>query len=59
MIDGDSCTLIAKFSSSSDYYNAIKGEFIAMRLAAQVGLNVAPVHLTSALGKDILSEKVH
>jgi serine/threonine-protein kinase HipA len=54
MIDGDSCKLIAKFSSSSDYYNAIKGEFIAMRLAAQVGLNVAPVHLTSALGKDIL-----
>ncbi|MBK9439914.1 MAG: type II toxin-antitoxin system HipA family toxin [Comamonadaceae bacterium] len=46
--------LIAKFSASNDLYNVVKAEFIAMRLAAQVGLDVAPVQLTSALGKDVL-----
>ena len=46
--------LIAKFSASNDLYNVVKAEFIAMRLAAKVGLDVAPVQLTSALGKDVL-----
>lgn len=46
--------LIAKFSASNDLYNVVKAEFIAMRLAATVGLDVAPVQLTSALGKDVL-----
>ena len=45
---------IAKFSASNDLYSVIKAEFIAMRLAAAVGIHVAPVHLRSALGKDIL-----
>ena len=45
---------IAKFAASNDLYNVVKAEFIAMRLAARVGLDVAPVHLTSALGKDVL-----
>lgn len=45
---------IAKFSASNDLYNVVKAEFIAMRLAAVVGLNVAPVKLTRALGKDVL-----
>lgn len=45
---------IAKFSASNDLYNVVKAEFIAMRLAAKVGLDVAPVQLTSALGKDVL-----
>ncbi len=45
---------IAKFSTSSDLYNIVKAEFMAMRLAAKVGLNVAPVRLASALGKDVL-----
>lgn len=46
--------LIAKFSASNDLYNVVKAEFIAMRLAAKLGLDVAPVQLTSALGKDVL-----
>ena len=51
--DGD-MKYIAKFSSGSDIYNVIKAEFIAMRLAALAGLNVAPVKLASAAGKDVL-----
>jgi serine/threonine-protein kinase HipA len=51
--DGDK-KLIAKFSSSSDTYNVVKAEFIAMRLAAKAGLNVAPVRLTHVTGKDVL-----
>lgn len=45
---------IAKFSASNDLYNVVKAEFVAMRLASIVGLDVAPVKLTKALGKDVL-----
>lgn len=45
---------IAKFSASNDLYNVVKAEYIAMRLAAKVGLYVANVQLTTALGKDVL-----
>lgn len=45
---------IAKFSASNDIYSVVKAEFIAMRLAARVGLNVAHVDLTQAAGKDVL-----
>ncbi|MBL1421331.1 MAG: type II toxin-antitoxin system HipA family toxin [Alphaproteobacteria bacterium] len=45
---------IAKFSGSSDTYSVVKAEFIAMRLAAMVGINVAPVKLTKAAHKDVL-----
>lgn len=45
---------IAKFSTSSDTYNIVKAEYIAMRLAKEVGLKVAPVKITSAAGKDII-----
>lgn len=51
--DGDK-KLIAKFSSSSDTYNVVKAEFIAMRLAAKGGLDVAPVRLAHVAGKDVL-----
>jgi serine/threonine-protein kinase HipA len=46
--------LIAKFSSSTDTYPVVKGEFIAMELAHRAGLNVATVELTRALGRDVL-----
>jgi serine/threonine-protein kinase HipA len=46
--------LIAKFSTSTDIRNVVKAEYVAMRLAARVGLDVAPVTLTSALGRDVL-----
>lgn len=51
--DGDT-KYIAKFSTQGDPYNVVKGEFIAMRLAALCGLNVANVKLTQAMGKDVL-----
>ena len=46
--------LIAKFSSTSDTYPMVKGEFVAMELAARAGLDVAAVELTTALEKDVL-----
>ena len=45
---------VAKFSSSTDLYNVVKAEFIAMRLAELAGLNVAPVKLKKAANKDVL-----
>jgi len=54
LITTDDRKFIAKFSTSTDLYNVVKAEFIAMRLAGLVGLNVASVKLTKALGKDVL-----
>nr|MEE4267103.1 type II toxin-antitoxin system HipA family toxin [Candidatus Krumholzibacteria bacterium] len=54
LIDDGERKLIAKFSSSSDLYSVVKAEFVAMRLAAVMGLEVAPVSLTRAWGKDVL-----
>jgi serine/threonine-protein kinase HipA len=45
---------VAKFSSSTDLYSVVKAEFIAMRLAALAGLNVASVELTKSANKDVL-----
>ena len=45
---------VAKFSSSTDTYDMIKAEFVAMRLAAIVGLDVAPVELVGTMNKDVL-----
>lgn len=45
MIDDQNHKYIAKFSSRTDVTNVVKAEFVAMRLAALVGLNVAPVQL--------------
>jgi serine/threonine-protein kinase HipA len=54
LIDHDNVKYVAKFSSSSDLYNLVKAEFIAMRLARHVGLDVAAVQLKRASGKDVL-----
>lgn len=54
MIQDAGIQYIAKFSASQDLYNVVKAEYIAMRLAAKVGLNVAKVRLVRALGKDVL-----
>jgi serine/threonine-protein kinase HipA len=45
---------VAKFSASTDLYNVVKLEFIAMRLAKLAGIDVAPVRLVKAAGKDVL-----
>lgn len=54
LVDGGAQKFIAKFSATNDLYSVVKAEFIAMRLAALVGLTVAPVKLDKALGKDVL-----
>ncbi len=51
--DGDQ-KHVAKFGSSTDLYNVVKAEFIAMYLASRCGLRVAPVKLARALNKDVL-----
>ncbi len=54
MIEAEDRKFIAKLSSSQDVFNVVKSEYIAMRLAHLAGLNVAPVKLTTALGRDVL-----
>jgi serine/threonine-protein kinase HipA len=54
LIDDAGTKYIAKFSSTTDITNIVKAEFIAMRLAAQVGIDVAPVKLVQAAGRDVL-----
>src|SRR3546814_3357991 len=53
LIDDGARKYIAKFSAAADIYNVVKAEYVAMRLAARAGLNVAPVKLARALGKDV------
>lgn len=45
---------VAKFSSQSDLYSVVKAEYVAMRLAAESGLDVARVTLQRTAGKDVL-----
>lgn len=54
LLDAGERKLIAKFSSSSDTYPVVKGEFVAMELARRAGLQVANVELATSLGKDVL-----
>src|SRR5215212_8010664 len=51
--DDERC-LIAKFSSTTDVYPVVKGEFLAMELARRVALDVPRVELRHALGRDAL-----
>ncbi len=53
IVDGDR-KYIAKFSAQGDVYNIVKGEYVAMRLAAEAGLDVAPVGLQRVAGRDVL-----
>ena len=48
LINDQGRKFIAKFSSSTDLYSVVKAEYIAMRLAHKLGLNVAGVQLRSA-----------
>ena len=54
LIEDQGTKYVAKFSSSTDLYSVVKAEYIAMRLAALAGINVAPVQLVQAAQKDIL-----
>lgn len=46
--------LIAKFSSTTDTYEVVKGEFMAMELARRAGLDAARVELRQVMGKDVV-----
>jgi serine/threonine-protein kinase HipA len=54
LIEADDARYIAKFSSSTDITNVVKAEFVAMKMAARVGLEVAPVRLVKAGNRDVL-----
>jgi serine/threonine-protein kinase HipA len=54
MVTSGDKKFIAKFSMSTDIYNVVKAEYVAMRLARLAGLNVSPVRMETALGKDVL-----
>lgn len=54
LVDDRGRKFIAKFSASTDLYNVVKAEFVAMRLAHVVGLDAASVSLADVLGKDVL-----
>ncbi|MGH9007018.1 MAG: type II toxin-antitoxin system HipA family toxin [Acidimicrobiales bacterium] len=54
LLDDDERLLIAKFSSSTDTQPVVKWEFVAMELGRRAGLNVAPVEITTSLGRDVL-----
>lgn len=54
LLDDEGRALIAKFSSTSDTYPVVQGEFVAMTLAARCGLHVAPVQLRRSAGRYIV-----
>ncbi|MCF6363518.1 MAG: type II toxin-antitoxin system HipA family toxin [Gammaproteobacteria bacterium] len=54
LVEDNNKKYVAKFSSSTDIYSVVKAEFIAMRLADLVGLNVALVKLETVANKDVL-----
>ncbi|MCB1155917.1 MAG: HipA domain-containing protein [Leptospiraceae bacterium] len=56
-INSSNQKFIAKFSSSDDYYDIIRAEYIVMKLAKKCGIDVADVQLESSLNKDVLLVK--
>lgn len=54
MIVGADRKYVAKFSSQNDLYSVVKAEYVAMRLAAEIGIDVARVKLQKVAGKDVL-----
>jgi serine/threonine-protein kinase HipA len=54
LIEDNDKKYVAKFPLTTDIYNFVKAEFIAMRLAKVVGLDVAPVFLAKSSNKDVL-----
>lgn len=53
LVDGDR-KLIAKLSTLHDTHNVVRGEYLAMRLARIVGLDVATVEIARVKRKDVL-----
>jgi serine/threonine-protein kinase HipA len=51
LVNSESSQLIAKFSSTTDLYPVVQGEFVAMTMAARCGLDVARVELRNTAGR--------
>jgi serine/threonine-protein kinase HipA len=54
LLQDDGRELIAKFSSSTDTYSIVKGEFAAMELASRADIDVAAVELIRVMGREVL-----
>lgn len=54
LIEFNGLKCIAKFSSCSDTRMVVKAEFLAMRIAKLIGLDVSEVWLEKVSGKDVL-----
>ena len=54
LYEEDGRRFVAKFAQRTDPFPVLKGEFLAMRLAAAGGLRVAPVELRQAGGQEVL-----
>jgi len=54
LLTSDDKKFVAKFSTSTDIYNVVKAEYVAMRLTSLAGLNASPVRMETVLGKDVL-----
>lgn len=54
LLEDDGHKLIAKFSSSSDIYPVVEGEYVAMELGRRVGLDIARVRIEHVLGRSVL-----
>ncbi len=53
-ITGEHAKYVAKFSVSTDRFQIVKAEYVAMTLAARLGMNVAKVSLQKAAEKEVL-----
>lgn len=56
-ITGENAKYVAKFSISTDNFQIVKAEYVAMTLAARLGMNVAEVSLEKSAEKDVLLVK--
>ena len=56
-ITEETAKYVAKFSISTDHFQVVKAEYVAMTLAARLGMNVAEVSLEKAAEKDVLLVK--
>lgn len=54
LLTDEATKYVAKFPAAGDVINVVKAEYVAMRLAAEAGLNVSPVQLVRTQAKDVL-----
>jgi len=54
VLTGEQAKYVAKFSVSTDTFDIVKSEWVAMKLAAGAGLDAAPVSLDKAAGREVL-----